>query len=124
MFFFSSLFSDVLRSDLAQKAIEIGIEPSVVERTILMKMSRTGSGFSSVEALVEGCLENTPESYSDQTQEQGNAHPMKQIHSIKRHRSSSDFFYFLFQTLHRTNYDLNIMKRLNLKCPNNIKIFE
>ncbi|KAM4555935.1 E3 ubiquitin-protein ligase XIAP [Odontesthes bonariensis] len=82
---FSGDGNDVLQSDLAQKAIEVGIEPSVVERTILKKMSRTGSGFSSVEALVEGCLEDTPESYSDQTQEQ-DEDPLEKLQKLQREK--------------------------------------
>ncbi|XP_072252181.1 E3 ubiquitin-protein ligase XIAP [Leuresthes tenuis] len=82
---FSGERNDVLQSDLAQKAIEMGIEPSVVERTILMKMSRTGSGFSSVEALVEGCLENTPQSYSEQTQEQ-DEDPFEKLQKLQREK--------------------------------------
>ncbi|XP_017275162.1 E3 ubiquitin-protein ligase XIAP [Kryptolebias marmoratus] len=50
------------QSEMARKAIEIGIEPSMVERSILQKIDRTGSGFSNVEALVEDCLSNTAES--------------------------------------------------------------
>lgn len=56
---------------MAQKAIEMGLEPGVVERTTLEKIIRTGSGYSSLEALMEDCLNNTPESDAPETQEQG-----------------------------------------------------
>lgn len=54
--------TDVLQSALAQKAIEMGLELSVVERTILEKTSRTGSGYSSLEALIQDCLNCPPQS--------------------------------------------------------------
>ncbi|XP_070769393.1 E3 ubiquitin-protein ligase XIAP [Enoplosus armatus] len=57
---FSGDRNEVLRSAMAQKAIGMGLEPSVVEKTTLEKISRTGSGYSSLEALIEDCLNNTP----------------------------------------------------------------
>lgn len=47
---------------MVQKAVEMGIEANVVEKTILEKMNRTGSGYSSMEALVADCLCDTTES--------------------------------------------------------------
>lgn len=46
---------------MARKAIEMGLEPSIVEKTITEKISRTGSGYSNLEALFEDCFNNTPE---------------------------------------------------------------
>lgn len=67
----SSLCVDVLQSAMAQKAIEMGLEPSVVERITLEKISRTGSGYCSLEALMEDCLNSTPQSDSAEAEEQG-----------------------------------------------------
>lgn len=72
----SSLCSEVLRSALAQKALGMGLKPCVVEKTIKEKISRTGSGYSSLEALVEDCLKNTPESDTARTEEQGTVPPV------------------------------------------------
>lgn len=45
----SSLCSEVLRSAMAQKAVGMGLEPSVVEKSILEKISKTGSDYSTLE---------------------------------------------------------------------------
>lgn len=57
----SSLCSEVLQSAMAQKAIETGLEPSVVEKTILEKINQTGSSHSSLEELMEDCQNNSQE---------------------------------------------------------------
>ncbi len=49
----------------------MGLEPSVVERTTLEKISTTGSGYSSLEALMEDCFNNAPLSDAATAQEQG-----------------------------------------------------
>ncbi|KAM9376447.1 E3 ubiquitin-protein ligase XIAP [Pholidichthys leucotaenia] len=50
--------NEVLRSAMAQKALEMGLKSSVVEKIILEKISETGSGYSRVEDLVEDCLKS------------------------------------------------------------------
>lgn len=50
----------MLQSALVQKAMEMGLEQSVVEQIILEKTSRTGSGYSSLEALIKDCLNCPP----------------------------------------------------------------
>lgn len=67
----SCLCVEVLQSAMAQKAIEMGLEPSVVEKIILEKISRTGSGYSSLEALMEDCLSSTPQNDPADAEEQG-----------------------------------------------------
>lgn len=57
----SSLCSEVLRSAMAQKAVGMGLEPSVVEKSILEKISKTGSDYSTLEELVEDSLNNSQE---------------------------------------------------------------
>lgn len=49
---------------MAQEAIRMGLEHSVVEKTILEKISRTGSGYSTLEALLNDCFNNTTESHA------------------------------------------------------------
>lgn len=66
---FSGDRNEVLRSAMAQKAIAMGLDPSVVEKTILEKISGTGTGYSSLEALMEDCINNTPESDAYKTDE-------------------------------------------------------
>lgn len=67
---------------MAQKAIGMGLEPSVVEKTTLEKISRTGSGYSTLEELMEDCLNNTPESDAANSQEQGTVNPVCQTRFI------------------------------------------
>lgn len=59
---------------MAQKAIERGLDPSVVEKTILEKISRTGTSYSTLEALMEDCNNNMPKSDA-MTTEQGTLTP-------------------------------------------------
>ncbi|CAG5992431.1 unnamed protein product [Menidia menidia] len=82
---FSSHENEVLRLDVAQKALEMGIESSVVEKTILKKISSTGSGYSTVEALVEDCLNGTAEDNSEQTQEQ-DEDPLEKLRKLQREK--------------------------------------
>lgn len=81
---FSGDRNDVLRSAMAQKAIEMGLEPSVVERTTLEKISRTGSDYSSLEALVEDCLNNAPQSGAA-TMEQ-DEDPLEKLQRLQREK--------------------------------------
>eukprot|EP00064_Thunnus_orientalis_P007680 superscaffoldBa00000867_g7702 len=67
---------EVLRSAMAQKAIAMGLDPSVVEKTILEKISGTGTGYSKLEALMEDCINNTPESDAYKTGEQDTVTPV------------------------------------------------
>ncbi|XP_044062011.1 E3 ubiquitin-protein ligase XIAP isoform X2 [Siniperca chuatsi] len=82
---FSGHRNEVLRSAMAQKAISMGLEPSVVEKTTLEKISRTGSGYSSLEALVEDCLNNTPESDAVKTPEQ-DEDPLEKLRKLQREK--------------------------------------
>lgn len=67
----SPLCSGVLQSAMAQKVIAMGLDPSVVERITLEKIRTTGSGYSSVETLVEDCLNSTAPSNAATAQDQG-----------------------------------------------------
>lgn len=75
---FSKDGSEVLQSSMAQKAIEMGLEPSLVERTILERMRITGSGHSSVQALVEDCVSNTAAPQEDD--------PLKKLEKLQREK--------------------------------------
>ncbi|KAK5865094.1 hypothetical protein PBY51_016285 [Eleginops maclovinus] len=82
---FSGHGKEVLRSDMAQKAIEMGLEPSVVEKTILEKISTTSSGYSTLEALVEDCLHNTQ--LSDAASSQGqDEDPLENLRRLQREK--------------------------------------
>lgn len=83
---FSGDRNEVLQSSMAQKAIEMGLEPSVVEKAVLEKINRTGSGYSSLEALVEDCFNNSPlQSDTARTLEQ-DEDPMEKLRKLQRER--------------------------------------
>ncbi|KAM7389471.1 hypothetical protein PAMP_023448 [Pampus punctatissimus] len=79
---FSGDRSEVLRAAVAQKAIGMGLEPSMVEKTILKRISRTGKGYSSLEALLEDCIINTPESNASMTEEQ-DEDPLEKLQKLQ-----------------------------------------
>ncbi|XP_023258653.1 baculoviral IAP repeat-containing protein 8-like [Seriola lalandi dorsalis] len=70
---------------MAQNAIGMGLEPCVVEKTILMKIRRTGSGYSSLEALLEDCFNNTPESATAMTEQQ-DEDPLEKLMKLQREK--------------------------------------
>ncbi|XP_023251657.1 E3 ubiquitin-protein ligase XIAP isoform X1 [Seriola lalandi dorsalis] len=82
---FSGHTNEVLQSDMAQNAIGMGLEPCVVEKTILMKIRRTGSGYSSLEALLEDCFNNTPESATAMTEQQ-DEDPLEKLMKLQREK--------------------------------------
>lgn len=82
---FSGNGNEVLQSAVAQKAIEIGLDPSVVEKTTLEKIGRTGTGYSSLQALMEDCLNNTPESAAAETQLK-DEDPLEKLQRLQREK--------------------------------------
>lgn len=78
-------FSDVQQSAIAQKAIEMGLEPSLVERIILEKIRATDSGYSSVQALVEDCLNNSPANEALRKAEQ-DEDPLEKLRKLQREK--------------------------------------
>uniref|UniRef100_A0A3P8SR03 E3 ubiquitin-protein ligase XIAP n=1 Tax=Amphiprion percula TaxID=161767 RepID=A0A3P8SR03_AMPPE len=78
---FSGDRNETLQSEMAQKAIEMGLEPSVVEKTILDKISRTGSDYTKLELLVEDCLNNSPE--SDTMGEKQDEDPLEKLRKLQ-----------------------------------------
>ncbi|XP_059202015.1 E3 ubiquitin-protein ligase XIAP [Centropristis striata] len=83
---FSGHGNEVLQCAMAQQAIGMGLEPSVVEKTILEKISRTGSDYSSLEALMEDCLNRTPESANAQSQEK-DEDPLEKLRKLQMERT-------------------------------------
>ncbi|KAK2903903.1 hypothetical protein Q8A73_010560 [Channa argus] len=75
----------VLQSAMAQKAIEIGIEPIVVEKTIKEKIDRSGSAYSSVEELIQDCYNNTPENNTASTDKQ-DEDPLEKLRRLQREK--------------------------------------
>ncbi|KAF7229543.1 E3 ubiquitin-protein ligase XIAP [Nothobranchius furzeri] len=68
---------------ICKKVVEMGIDPGVVRKTILMKISRTGSGYSRVEALVDDCLNGTPR--GEMTEEQ-DENPLEKLRKLQREK--------------------------------------
>ncbi|KAM7000222.1 E3 ubiquitin-protein ligase XIAP [Tautogolabrus adspersus] len=81
---FSGDRNEVLHSAMAQRAIGMGLEPSVVEKSILEKINRTGLGYSSLEELMEDCL-NTQDSDPAQSQEQ-DEDPLEKLRKLQREK--------------------------------------
>ncbi|XP_035525558.1 E3 ubiquitin-protein ligase XIAP [Morone saxatilis] len=82
---FSGNRNEVLQSSMAQKAIVMGLEPRVVERTILEKISRTSSGYSSLEELMEDCINSPPQSDAAEAAEQ-EEDPLEKLRKLQRER--------------------------------------
>ncbi|KAL6117937.1 xiap [Pungitius sinensis] len=74
---FSGHGNEVLESVMAQKAVGMGLEPSVVEKTILEKISKTGSDYSTLEALVEDSLNNSQKQDED---------PLEKLRELQREK--------------------------------------
>uniref|UniRef100_G3Q3M2 E3 ubiquitin-protein ligase XIAP n=1 Tax=Gasterosteus aculeatus aculeatus TaxID=481459 RepID=G3Q3M2_GASAC len=74
---FSGHGNEVLRSAMAQKAVGMGLEPSVVEKSILEKISKTGSDYSTLEELVEDSLNNSQEEDVD---------PLEKLRELQREK--------------------------------------
>ncbi|CAJ1058240.1 E3 ubiquitin-protein ligase XIAP [Xyrichtys novacula] len=81
---FSGHKTEVLNSSVAQKALLMGLEPSVVEKTILEKINRTGVAYSNLEELVEDCF-NTQENNSAKSQEQ-DEDPLEKLRKLQREK--------------------------------------
>lgn len=79
---FSSNTSEVLHSALAQKAIEMGLDPCVVEKTIKEKMSQTGSGYLSLEPLLEDAIKNMPKSETQRRDQD----PVEKLRELQREK--------------------------------------
>lgn len=79
---FSGDRSEVVQSAMAQQAIEMGIAPSMVEKTILEKIGRTGLSYSSLEALLEDCRKKTSVSEVAMTDED----PLEKLRKLQNEK--------------------------------------
>nr|XP_020485299.1 E3 ubiquitin-protein ligase XIAP [Labrus bergylta] len=79
---FSGDRNEVLHSAMAQRAIGMGLEPSVVEKVILEKISLTGLGYSSLEELLEDCNNKTQDSDPAKSQEQ-DEDPLEKLRKLQ-----------------------------------------
>lgn len=82
---FSGGKNGVLQSQMAQKALEMGVDPAMVEKIILEKISRTGSGYSSLEMLMEDLLNNTPGSDSAKAEEK-EEDPLEKLRKLQQEK--------------------------------------
>ena len=55
---------------MAQKALEMGLEGCLVEKTILGQIQKTGDGYITLEALLHDCFKGAPDSESPVSNEQ------------------------------------------------------
>lgn len=78
--------SNVMQSEIAQKAVEMGFDPIKVERTILEKIRQTSEGYSTVESLIQDITNNVFESDSDVFQEAENEDPLKTLEKLRREK--------------------------------------
>ncbi|XP_047440870.1 E3 ubiquitin-protein ligase XIAP [Mugil cephalus] len=82
---FSQDRNEILQSAIAQKAIKMGLEPSVVENAILEKISRSGSSYPSLEALVQQCLDDIRDSDAAKAEKQ-DEDPMEKLQKLQREK--------------------------------------
>ncbi|XP_041652852.1 E3 ubiquitin-protein ligase XIAP [Cheilinus undulatus] len=82
---FSREMNDLLHSPMAQEAVAMGLDPSAVENCILEKLERTGSGYSSLEELVEDCQKNIQERDPAKSQEQ-DEDPLEKLQRLQREK--------------------------------------
>ncbi|KAM6953277.1 E3 ubiquitin-protein ligase XIAP isoform 2-T2 [Aplochiton taeniatus] len=82
---FSSHDKEGLRSAMTQKAIEMGLEPSLVERTVQEKIQRTGSDYSNLEALLHDCFNKTPDTNVTMAEEQCDD-PLEKLRKLQKEK--------------------------------------
>lgn len=80
---FSGDNNEVLSSTLAQRAIAMGLEPSLVEKTILEK-TRTGVGYSSLGELVEDYLGAQEDNSA--TSQKKDEDPLEKLRKLQREK--------------------------------------
>lgn len=56
---------------MAQRAVEMGLEPALVERTILERIRRAGTGYSTLETLLQDCFNRGPDSDAETAENHG-----------------------------------------------------
>ncbi|KAM9413021.1 E3 ubiquitin-protein ligase XIAP-like [Salvelinus alpinus] len=81
----SSHGTEVLRSAMAQRAVEMGLEPALVERTILERIRRAGTGYSTLETLLQDCFNRGPDSDAE-TAENHDEDPFEKLRKLQREK--------------------------------------
>ncbi|XP_046869951.1 E3 ubiquitin-protein ligase XIAP [Hypomesus transpacificus] len=76
----------VLLSPMAQKALEMGLEGCLVEKTILGQIQKTGDGYSTLEALLHDCFKGAPDSESPVSNEQEGDDPLEKLRKLQREK--------------------------------------
>lgn len=78
--------SNVMQSEIAQKAVEMGFDPIKVERTILEKIRQTSKGYSTVEDLIHDLSNKVCDNDSDMLQEAQSEDPLKKLEKLQREK--------------------------------------
>uniref|UniRef100_A0A3P8X072 E3 ubiquitin-protein ligase XIAP n=1 Tax=Cynoglossus semilaevis TaxID=244447 RepID=A0A3P8X072_CYNSE len=77
--------TELLHSALAREAIEKGLDPCVVEKTIKEKLRQTGSGYCSLEELLEDAIKNTPTSGATPLEDK-DEDPVEKLRELQREK--------------------------------------
>ncbi|XP_036404910.1 E3 ubiquitin-protein ligase XIAP [Megalops cyprinoides] len=77
---------NVMQSEIAQKAVDMGMDPTKVERTILEKIRRTGEGYATVELLIEDIFSNAMETDVEESQCDDDEDPMEKLRKLQREK--------------------------------------
>ncbi|MCJ8734184.1 hypothetical protein PDJAM_G00232400 [Pangasius djambal] len=78
--------SNVLQSEIARKAVDMGFDPVKVERTILERIHRSREGYSTVEDLIRDITSGVLDSDSDVCQEAQTEDPLKKLEKLQREK--------------------------------------
>ncbi|XP_072520121.1 E3 ubiquitin-protein ligase XIAP [Salminus brasiliensis] len=73
--------SNVMQSEIAQKAVEMGFDPTKVERTILEKIRQSSKGYSKVEDLIQDITSNVFDSEEAKIED-----PLKKLEKLQREK--------------------------------------
>ncbi|KAI5620628.1 E3 ubiquitin-protein ligase XIAP, partial [Silurus asotus] len=79
---FLSAASNVMQSEIARKAVNMGFNPVEVERTILEKIRQKSEGYSTVEDLVQDIASG----YTDMRQENQTEDPLQKLEMLQREK--------------------------------------
>ncbi|KAJ8390096.1 hypothetical protein AAFF_G00111100 [Aldrovandia affinis] len=75
---------NVMQSEIAQRAVDMGLDPTKVERTILEKIRRTGEGYAALDPLVENIFSNAMETEEEQSQQDDD--PLEKLRKLQREK--------------------------------------
>ncbi|XP_028816843.1 E3 ubiquitin-protein ligase XIAP [Denticeps clupeoides] len=77
---------NILQLELSRKAVELGLEPMKVERTILENIRKTGQGYFSMNELVNDVLNCTVEGDLEASSESKDENPMEKLEKLQREK--------------------------------------